>query len=258
MIEIGLKPNYTDGGLDVIQQNGTTRAIINKLCKVDGSSFTLTASTIPGEYDIVLSSVVGLSIGDEIGLFQDSTNPASFFAKITAISSLTITVDTPLDIVFDIINNSPILFKVICNLNVDGSSTPEIFSIVNGSSIEIDITRVIIKIADGLAMDDGKFGGIPALSKGVVLRKKNNDGTFTNYFNVKTNGDIGALCYDATYTDKAPAGENGFGARLTFAGQNKIGVAIRLGEDEELQMIVQDDLTTLTSFIITAEGHFTD
>ena len=91
-----------------------------------------------------------------------------------------------------------------------------------------------------------------------MFRKENDDGTFTNYWNIKNNGEIGEMCYDKNYDDKAPAGLYGLTARLTFGGQSKIGVVIRLTEGEELQLVVQDDLTGLESFRIMAEGHFTD
>ena len=41
-------------------------------------------------------------------------------------------------------------------------------------------------------------------------------------------------------------GEDGFLARMTFAGQDNIGVAIRLPIGEDLEFLVQDNLTAIT------------
>ena len=50
-------------------------------------------------------------------------------------------------------------------------------------------------------------------------------------------------------------GQDGFLFRLTFAGMNKLGVAIRLNPGEDLQFLVQDDLSGITVLEVTAEGH---
>ena len=48
-------------------------------------------------------------------------------------------------------------------------------------------------------------------------------------------------------------------SRRTFGGQNKNGIVIRLkGDDnDELQAIIQDDLTDLDHFHVIAQGHVT-
>ena len=48
----------------------------------------------------------------------------------------------------------------------------------------------------------------------------------------------------------------GLSVRMTFAGQDKHGVVVRLDTGEEFQIVVQDDLTGLETFSCMAEGHF--
>ena len=247
-----------NGGLDVNLQDQSTRAISTIMCQNAGGPYFLAASSVPDTYELTLVNATGLSIGDRIGLFQNSAHPASYFGNILGIAGNVITMDTPLDIVFDIVDNSPIMFHLHCDMNVDGSITPEVFSVVNGADSAVDYTRIIIHILGSSSMDDGKFGNLTALLRGCVFRKKNAGGDYTNYFNVKTNGEIGELAYDKMYDDKAPAGVYGFSSRLTFGGQSKVGVVLRLSTNEELQLVVQDDLTGLVRFSITAEGHYTD
>lgn len=63
--------------------------------------------------------------------------------------------------------------------------------------------------------------------------------------------------YDFTvYEASNPSqGIDGFCGRLTFGGQSKLGVVLRVGPDENLQLIVQDDLSYLVDFEIMLEGH---
>lgn len=146
-------------------------------------------------------------------------------------------------------------------LNIDGSITPVVFSVSPSNlnkDVKWDITRVMGAITDTVAMDDDKFGGITKLAKGILLRCVN--GTVKNIFNAKSNSDIRVHAYDLTYSDKAPAGSYGLNFRRTFAGQDKNGVVVRLSAErqDELQVLVQDDLTGLSSFTMVAQGHLVE
>jgi hypothetical protein len=63
------------------------------------------------------------------------------------------------------------------------------------------------------------------------------------------------LCFDAQYTTRAPAGENGFRFRNSYAGQSKHGGVLRLAPSDTLDIILQDDITGLTDFQMMAQGH---
>ena len=60
--------------------------------------------------------------------------------------------------------------------------------------------------------------------------------------------------YDFEIQQATQSQQDGFTGRLTFAGQNKFGAVVRLGAGEDLQVIIQDDLTSLVLFEIIAEG----
>jgi hypothetical protein len=102
-------------------------------------------------------------------------------------------------------------------------------------------------------MDDSRFGGLPALTRGLVFRIVN--GFQRTIFCFKTNQDIKQFCYDVNYSSRAPSGYFGFSSRITFGGQSKHGVVLRLGAGDVLQWVVQDDLTGLDTLKIAAEGH---
>jgi len=177
--------------------------------------------------------------------------------QILNVAVNTLTLDSPMDKVYTTATRSCISNK---NMAVNGSVTPVVFRIAPllGSESRWDVTRILGTILDDVEMDDGMFGGIAALINGVIFRKKN--GIFKNLFNVKTNGEIAARMYDASYADKAKKGEYGFRFRRTYGGQSKSGVVIRLdsADSDELQIIIQDDLTALGSFNIIVQGHLVD
>jgi len=171
-----------------------------------------------------------------------------------AVSTNDITLDSPLDFSFPVGSEA---FRSVSNMAVNGSVTPVIFKVSPPASTKWDLCRVIITMTDDLAMDDGKFGGISAISKGVVIRKKN--ASYKNIFNAKTNGDFRSRSFDVQYLDATlgPGGLYGFGCRRSFNGFDKNGVVIRLDGDtaDEFQFIIQDDLTGLSSLRACIQGH---
>jgi len=132
---------------------------------------------------------------------------------------------------------------------LNGSVTPQTFGI-RGSGVgepigaEFDITRIIIKCHASTAVDLNKFGDLAKLTNGLILRKR--DDIYQNLFNIKDNGELAGLLYDWTvYQASHPTqAVDGFAARLTFSGQSKIGVTVRLAAGEDLEFIIQDDLMT--------------
>lgn len=143
-------------------------------------------------------------------------------------------------------------------VGVNGASTPQIFRVsplYMSNSVSWDITNIIFHIEDDAAMDDWKFGGLDALANGIVIRKK--DGEYQHIFNAKTNGHLIDHCQSATYSLKTGGGGYGFRALKAIGGQANSGVVIRLSaqSSDELQVIVQDDLTALQDFHVVAIGH---
>ena len=238
---------------DVALQDQTTPPFFVYMNEVISSTTLADTFRINDTY-VVLDDVTGIVSGNYIGIFNITYN-RFFAANVISVSNDTVTLDTPSDFDFQI---GDVFQDGNKNMNVDGSVTPRIFSLRADPALDftVDVTRIILHIIDQTAMDDAKFGGIAALTNGVVLRRT--DGFYFNLFNVKTNGEMGELSFDKVYDDKAPSGFFGFTSRLTFAGQNKVGVTIRLAPDEDLQLIIQDDLTDLDDFRVMVEGHIVE
>ncbi len=223
------------------------------------SEFTLAVDTVASGveagtliYSFTAVAGHGIAINDEI-ILLDPDADRSFQAIAIDVVGNVITVDRPIDHVFPATTGLGRI--IITNMAVDGSTTPQIFS-ARAGTVPIDFTRFLVTMLGGNAsMDDGLFGNIPALTNGLVFRIVNS--FQKTIFTFKTNGDIKQFCFDVSYANNAPAGQTGLSARISFAGPEKHGVTLRIGPDDVLQWIVQDDLTELNALRVAAEGHFT-
>lgn len=212
----------------------------------------------------IIDPIPVLVPGDRLILFEESNIPQLYVGDVVSINPLggllyDVTLDAPVPFPFTPGYPDPgsVMLTVLIQMNVVGSiAAPNTFTFTNIFQQSVDVTRIIIHMTDGTSMDDEKFGGMPALANGIVCRKKLIEGEdYINFWNVKTNGDFAALAYDLKYTDPSPAGVYGMTTRMSYAGQHKHGVVIRLNYNEAIEFVIQDDLTDLESFTATFEGH---
>jgi hypothetical protein len=259
--------NVADGCLDVCSQDQATPTI-DALFAQSLSNFAIAVDTGISELTTLVKTFTavtghGILIGDEI-LLLDVVGDREYYAEVLGVAGDVITVDRPIDHIFPATQTpgdptfpASTSFGRIVNTNmaVDGSVTEQIFSVRSGQ-VKSDITRYILRMLGTTAMDDGKFGDQPPLTRGIVFRILNS--FQKTIFNFKTNGEISQFCFDLRYADKAPAGNTGLSSRTTFAGQDKHGVVLRIGPTTDaIQLVVQDDLTTLIELKIAAQGHKT-
>lgn len=177
--------------------------------------------------------------------------------EILIIAGDILTLDSPIDAVYTM---AALVEISTVNMAVDGSVTPVIFELDPIEGQEWDVTRVILVVeasGGGSGMDFTTFGSLAALTNGCVLRFVN--GETNNLFNWKTNGDFINRAFDHVFQTNLGATVTGFTSRFTFGGQDKHGVVVRLTGDnnDELQVVVQDDLTGLDSVRMIGQGHDT-
>ena len=237
-------------------QQGITRAISLRMNKVVQSDLKLSTNTTYDSRTIDMASGHGLVANDHIIILEENGFPQFFFAKILSVSTNELTLDTLVSHEFTA--DGATVTQYDPELNKGGSATVYKAELRNPFSHDIDVIRLIMHITDGSAMDDALFGGRAALTRGVAFRKNIGTTDSDYYWNVKSNGAIGELTFDKMYDEKAPSGVYGFSARLTYAGETKHGVPIRLKTGQAIELLIQDDLTGLLSFFITAEGHFVE
>jgi hypothetical protein len=246
-------------GLATFTQDQTT-GVLDVPFLLQESTPTLAIDTVVDSRNITLTTGHGLTTGADAGKIlelADTTDGTKFMqCQIATVTGDIILLDCPVNRIYT--TTESIVAVSSKAMNVNGSATPAIFSVLPFDLQLGDMVRIIIEMRDNSAMDFETFGGLNELDNGVVIRVNNGDGTYRNLYNFKSNGDIIEQCFDHDFFLNNGGNIRGFSARLTWGGQSKHGVVIRLdgsiGTGESLEIIIQDDLTGLTRMHWTAQG----
>tara|TARA_R110000744_G_scaffold129162_1_gene236507 strand:+ start:347 stop:1129 length:783 start_codon:yes stop_codon:yes gene_type:complete len=241
--------NGAEINVNVLDQN--TRAFDANFSQVIGVPSTLTVLPAIDDWTITVSASHGIIVGDQLVVY-DAAADRLYVGNVLVVATNVITLDTPMNFAYPIATS--VVLRSTKEMNVDGSTTRQTFSISPPIKSRIDITRILIQMTTTNFPEMAEFGDITGgIVGGVVLRSVN--GINVNYFNVKTNGELVNLMHDVNYYEAAKQGTNGLGGRLTYAGPSNHGVVIELGQDDSLEVIIQDDLSSLLSFRMIASGH---
>lgn len=220
---------------------------------------TLAADAVADGVNTVINLTAGHGtiIGEVIELAKNST--MEFMqADVIAVNTNAITLDQPINVAYTTANTTAL--RSTKDILVDGSVTPQIFSILPLPDQAGDMVRIIIEIRGTDDMDFTTFGSATELLNGCVLRVNNGNGTYRNLFNFKSNSDFFEQGFDHAFSlPKQGNTIKGFTARVTWGGQSKHGVVIRVDGalSEAIELVIQDNLTvgTNTRFHLTAQGH---
>ncbi len=238
--------------LDVNVQDQHTRSFDRHFRKTLGAA-TLAVAIEPNDYSFTAAGGHGIVVGEHVTLY-DSMTDIEFTAEVLTVVVNAIGLDAPASTDFAVATTT--ITRSTIELDVDGSVTRQTFAVTNLAVAPIDITRILLVIICDSAPTLATFGDLAALTRGVVVRVDNGEDYIV--FNVKTNADlISMMIPDVTFFNAAGHGQDGLAGRLTFGGQDKHGVVIRLEQGDSLELIVQDNLTALNSFRFVAAGHVT-
>jgi len=216
-----------------------------------GADTSLDSDASLDAYSIEATTGHGILVGELIGIFDVESGRAYQGIALTSTTN-TVGLDTPLN--FSYPSATSVIVRLTDDLNVDGSSTRQSFGVRNALPNDIHITRILFQMLTSTAPTLSDFGNISnGIARGLVLRAVNGD--TVNYFNVKTNGDLVKIMFDVDFYTAVGQGADGLGGRLTYAGQSKHGAPIILSQGDVLQVIIQDNLTSLDSFKMIASGH---
>jgi len=208
------------------------RVLIGPLSENLQNSYQLASTAVIDIYTLVLVDATGMVAGTLFKMEELIDDlPSTFYATVLSVATNTLTLDRPV--------------------------TPVIFAYINNFDKKVNVTRMMFNMVTTDSTPYNGFGDIdaPGLPRGIEIRKKNNDGTYTNYFNAKTNNRLDLLMFDLSFFDPThPQAVNGMSGRFTF---EKLGTKVILEKGEELQIIVQDNLlaSTILSFEAVAEGN---
>jgi len=235
--------------VDATIQDSTSPLYIVPFSNVIAST-TLAIGTALDDYTVNVVSATGIVVGHLLTIYNVTDNRV-FFARVLTINTLQLVLDRPLDHTFPI--GSDVTTGSV-ELAVDGSVTPQIFGVRNPGitdvPLEIDISRIMIACLTATTPTLSDFGDITnGLTRGIQLRRV--DGTNQNIFNAKSNMELKNIMFDLEIQTAANQAQDGFTGRFTIT---RLGQVVRIGAGEDLQIIIQDDLTSLDSFTIIAEG----
>jgi len=240
------------GTVDVILQDSTTPLMIVDVTLLVTET-TLSSLTAKDNYIINVTDATGFVVGQYLTIYNGDANRV-FFCHIIAINTLAITIDSPLDFEFPA---GSFVSVGSSDMAVDGSVTPQIFGVRNSTGVSIplifDISRIAIECTCTGTADLSKFGDIVGgVARGLVARRV--DGTWRNIFNVKTNAELKMLM--DIFEIQAAIGnqQNGFTGIWEFGGYSNLGSVARIGALEDVQFIVQDDLSALLTLGISVHG----
>lgn len=238
--------------LDVFLQDQTSN-IIDYYIPIPKNVFTLAAIPVIGSYNISLVDATNVIVGDFMVIKEGIR---AYQAQVLGKAVNVLTMDTPVD--YDFTVNAIVESRII-NLNVDGSITAVVADFKPPVGAILDINVINISMTSTSPMDDGLFGSLPALTRGLVFRKAQNGNGFISIFNTKTNGQLSQRM-KLEYSTKAPSGVYGLRASKYMNGQEGNGVSLRLdgNKGESMQVLIQDNLTGLQTFQMTARGHIVE
>ena len=216
-----------------------------------GASTTVAIASDPGDVAITVASDAAFNVNDAVQINNGVIETT--FPIITAKpGGNVLQFDRPLDFGYGIGDE---IETVHTNLKTTaGTLAAPISHIAKPEPGVIwHVRRILISMTHPSAATDDKFGDLAALTNGVVLRVRVNGqiGSFTNW---KTNEDIILDMFDVRYSDKAGPSLFGTSGRGSF---DRIGATVELNgdTDDHFEILVQDDLTLLSSFFVNAQGY---
>jgi hypothetical protein len=243
-----------NGGLAVNVQDQASRAVDLFFAQDVGSPTTMIMDTTADSYVVYLATGHGLVATDMFVMFDPSVQHGHTAHVVSVVGDNQVNMDRPVS--YELTAANTIVQQRSMELDVDGSSTRQVFSVGSSLTGILHITRVIFQIVCTNPALYNLFGDQTALSRGVLLRQTRNDNGTTNHWNVKTNAELANLMYDVSVQEEAKVFDvNGLTGRLTYGGQTKHGVVLALSGGEALEIIIQDNLSGLISFRIIAQGH---
>ena len=220
-----------------------------------GVSTTVAIASEIGDYSITVASAVGFNVNDYAKLIdiQDGYGIEEIgILKITDVTGNVISFDRPLGYAY---TTAATLKVVDIEMAVLGTlANPVIYEIVPPLNTVWQLTQHNIALVDNLECDDSKFGGIPALTNGVVLRAKTEAGRVAITANWKNNKDIKLDAGSIDYSDKAGGGSYGAGAVWELTKNEFVGEVDGADSTQKIEMLIQDDLRDLISYQQKMQG----
>lgn len=247
------------GALNVHDADVHRQIVNEQFDQHQATTTTLSVAATAGSTSITVASATGFTVGSYIHLLNAAgTVDENVHPKITVVVGNVLTLDRPLDNSYAI-GDSVILTVVNIAASAGTLAAPQSYKMYPLPGHTWHITRILIEMTHTTAGDNGLFGDLPELTNGVVLRRYDGLTGSTSTFTIwRNNSDIVTDMFDVVYSARSGGGgAYGTNCRGTFTNAGAI-VYLNGDNGDYLEVLVQDDITGLTSFRIKAQGHYED
>lgn len=222
------------------------------------ATYTLSVPIAAQDISMTLTSVTGIVAGSRLHLTDSSTqNHDHDLLLVISVVGNVVTVNRPIDKAYAIATTS--ITRVNIDINTSGTvASPQIYILYPSPGEVWHLTSIDFSMTDATAMDDSTFGGLPQLANGVVIRAHDLvTGNYETFSHWRYNSAFNVDGFQTTYASKAPSGSFGYSGSLDFNQRYEAIVRLANTATESIQMelLVQDNLTGLSTFRIKAHGH---
>ena len=255
-----------NGTIENVPQSNVAPKIFYR-AMIESGTLVLAAPTAIGSALLSGVDVTGLTVGSLVEIHENGGIGFRWLqAFVTAVNSGTnvLTLDQQLDYVYPSGAAGAHLYWGTDELvSTTGTvANPVIARMHNlGMGVKWDISVVNLHIEEGAVMADGTFGNLTKLTNGCMFRKISPSGVFPFYnsVNIKDNHTIIEYADRVNVSAKAGGGTNhGLTAKKHLGTDSHTGAIIRIDPDEldQIQFLIQDNLTGIESLHVTYEGSF--
>jgi len=251
---LGNPINSLDSAIDVHLADVHDRGFNRRFRRLPGTSTTFAANAAAGATAITVASAAGFAIGNHLEI-SSATAEEIVLPVITNIAGAVITLNQPLDNAY-LIGDSVALATV--DMSVLGTLGAPVSYVVAPNAGDIwHLVRINIEMTHTSAGDNGLFGNLAALTNGVILRVFNGGtGLYSTVTNWRSNSDMVTDFYNVTYAARSGGG-GAFGTNGQFSILNSGSIIVLDGDNGDfMEVLIQDDLTGLSTYVIKAQGHF--
>lgn len=217
---------------------------------------TLTAQAAVNTYQLTLSTVTGLAVGNKLQLrTSDGTQREFDYIRVQAINGLIVDIDRRLDKTYAI---GSVVERFTLDLNVNGSlATPVSFKYYPRYGKVQHLENLIVYIRSALQPYDSYFGGIDGLTNGIHIRKYNGaTSEYQGFDVVRVNQRFVQSGWNVSYGDRSsPADAYSTLAKINLFKFSSSMRRLVQSDGDYFEVLVQDPLSTLDGFEFKIAGH---
>lgn len=247
--EYWVKSGITGAAMVAIQPD--TNEVVGSQFYSLVATTTLSVAAASQDRIITLTDATGFVVGLKVAI-GGTENTLRVPTTIISVTGSDIELSIPLDLAYTVGTS---VIALDADMNVAGNSTtPTVFSVAPPPGEFWHISKIAIGMTHDAAGDMGLFGDIAALTYGVVIRLLKN-GVYFSYTAWRTNSDI-SLDTSSIRFDMRSGGQGSYSTIASLL-MSDLGTTFTLDgdTDDELQLLIQDDLSSLVTFQARASGY---